>query len=307
MPSRGHLLEAVARSLADPIFVIDYNGCYVDVIGGSARGDYDSSHYLLGRYMHDVLPPEVADRFLALVREAIDRNCVKTTEFPLSSSDCDGNTQDGPSGVQWFEGRISPIQHERASMPPCVAWIVVNITRRKQLEERLKTLAETDELTGLYNRRVFLQRAAEELARGHRYGQPLHLALIDLDHFKLINDQFGHPVGDALLKHVSCQLQMQLRESDLLARIGGEEFAILLPSTGAEQAVELMRRLQAQIRAYPLDLHDTLLPITFSVGITGLQPLDQDPSDLLKRVDRMLYHAKNQGRNCICGPDHDIC
>ena len=152
---------------------------------------------------------------------------------------------------------------------------------------------------------MFLRRATEELARGHRHGQPLHLALIDLDHFKLINDQFGHPVGDALLKHVSRQLQMQLRESDLLARIGGEEFAILLPGTEADQALELMRRLQGQIRAYPLELHDTLLPITFSVGITGLQPQDQDPSDLLKRVDRMLYRAKHQGRNCICGPDND--
>ena len=306
MPSRGHLLEAVARSLADPIFVIDYDGRYVDVIGGNARGDYDSSHYLLGRYMRDVLPPAVAEHFLALVREAIDHNCVKTTEFPLSSSDCDGNTQDGPTGTQWFEGRISPIQHDQPTLAPCVAWIVVNITRRKQLEERLKTLAETDELTGLYNRRVFLQRAAEELTRGHRYGQPLHLALIDLDHFKQVNDQFGHPVGDALLKHVSRQLHMQLRDSDLLARIGGEEFAVLLPSTGAEQAVELMRRLQGQIRAEPLELHEKVLPITFSVGITGLQPGDQDPSDLLKRVDRMLYRAKSQGRNCICGPDNGI-
>lgn len=300
MYSRSHLLEAVARSLADPIFIIDYDGRYLDVIGGDAEDVRQSADDLLGRSIHDVLPSEIADQFLILIRSAIDKCSVETSEFLLPANH---PGRHGAGAKQWFEGRISPINCEQQSLPICVAWTIADITRRKQLEQRLRSQAETDELTGLYNRRVFLQRTTEELARGHRYGRELHLALIDLDHFKHINDQFGHPVGDALLKHVSRILEQELRQSDLLARIGGEEFAILLPDTNAEHALDLMRRLQSQIRAFPLELNDTLLPITFSVGITGLCDQDQDPSDLLTRVDKMLYRAKNLGRNRICGPE----
>lgn len=303
MPQRSHLLEAVARSLADPIFVIDYDGRYIDVIGGSARDNYDSGHYLLGRTMHEVLPPAVADSFLALVRDAIDSNNVRTTEFPLSSADCDGNSQDGPQGQQWFEGRISPIASDQPELKRCVAWIVVNITRRKQLEVKLQTMADTDALTGLPNRRVFMQRCGEEIGRARRYDRPLHLVLIDLDHFKHINDQFGHAAGDAVLCHISRLLEQGLRSSDLLARIGGEEFALLLPETGAEQAVEMTYRLQTTLRQHPLKLEERRLDVTFSAGITGLLPTDRQPSDLLCRVDNLLYAAKGHGRNCVWGPE----
>lgn len=300
MYSRSHLLEAVARSLADPIFVIDYDGRYIDVIGGDAEDVRKSADNLLGRSIHEVLPVDVADKFLALIRSAIDECSVQTSEFLLPANHY---SRQSTGAMQWFEGRISPINCGQQSLPICIAWTIADITRRKQLEQRLRSQADTDELTGLFNRRLFLRRATEELARAHRYGRELHLALIDLDHFKHINDQFGHPVGDALLKHVSRILEQELRQSDLLARIGGEEFAILLPDTNGEQAIEMMRRLQSQIRAFPLELNDTLLPITFSVGITSVQHTDQEPTDLLKRVDKMLYHAKNLGRNRICGPE----
>ena len=300
MYSRSHLLEAVARSLADPIFVIDYDGRYIDVLGGDAEDVRKSADDVLGRCIHEVLPVEIADKFLALIRRAVDEGGVQTSEFLLPAN---LHSRQGAGAMQWFEGRISPISGDIGSKLPCIAWVLVNITRRKQLEQRLRTQADTDELTGLFNRRLFLRRATEELARAHRYGRELHLALIDLDHFKHINDQFGHPVGDALLKHVSRILEQALRQSDLLARIGGEEFAILLPDTNGEQAIELMRRLQSQIRAFPLELNDTMLPITFSVGITSVQHTDQEPTDLLKRVDQMLYRAKNLGRNRICGPE----
>lgn len=300
MNRRSRLLEAVARSLADPIFVIDYDGHYIDVIGGDGEDVRQSAADLLGRSIHEVLPLDVADKFLALIRSAIDECRVQTSEFLLPANH---HNRRGTSAAQWFEGRISPVNCEQQTLPICVAWTIADITRRKQLEQRLRSQADTDELTGLFNRRLFLRRTTEELARAHRYGRELHLALIDLDHFKHINDQFGHPVGDALLKHVSRILEQELRQSDLLARIGGEEFAVLLPDTNAEQALELMRRLQSQIRAFPLELHDTLLPITFSVGITSVQHTDQEPTDLLKRVDQMLYRAKNLGRNRICGPE----
>ncbi|WPL15435.1 Stalked cell differentiation-controlling protein [Thiorhodovibrio winogradskyi] len=306
-PNSDGLLVAVARSLADPIFVIDETGRYRHVLGGAARQYYDSSEYLIGRRMHEVLPREIADQFLAVIRRALADNEVQTLEYRLSSLLCDGNRRDGPSEDQWFEGRVSPIESLPDADARAVAWVVINITQRKQLEAELERLAVTDELTGMLNRRAFIETADAAIARALRFGHPLQLALMDLDHFKRINDDLGHPVGDQVLRHVSKLLKERVRSTDVLGRIGGEEFALCMPDSHPGDAQVLVNDIREILRGQPADVDlgnggRRKLPVTFSAGISSLASEDSNTIDLFIRADKCLYRAKHEGRDCVRGP-----
>ena len=166
----------------------------------------------------------------------------------------------------------------------------------------LTEVAISDPLTGLHNRRSFEVRLAEEVERTRRSQVPFTLLLVDLDHFKQVNDRFGHQVGDQALQAVAAVLTKQLRAIDLPARIGGEEFAVLLPNTPEHGALEAAERLRAAIAAQPIPHQHTPLTITASVGVAWC-PAHADTGDGLMRVaDQALYQAKRAGRNRTCSP-----
>jgi diguanylate cyclase (GGDEF)-like protein len=162
----------------------------------------------------------------------------------------------------------------------------------------LRALADTDPLTGLPNRRVLEQRLGEELDRARRYGQVLTVALVDLDHFKAINDEFGHQAGDAVLRQVATMLRRELRTNDLVARIGGEEFVLVLPETGAEGARLFVDRLLRRLSLHRFGPAEAPFWVTASVGLATF-PDDRvaDEEALLKLADENLYRAKHAGRN----------
>lgn len=176
-----------------------------------------------------------------------------------------------------------------------------DITERKQLEDELKRQAHIDVLTGLNNRRHFFELAEQELARAKRHGTPLTALMLDLDRFKLVNDTHGHQVGDMVLKKLSEVCVTTLREIDILGRIGGEEFAILLPQTTSEQALEVAERLRLAVAAaaVPLAQGDSV-HFTISLGVASLAATDATVEDLLKRADTAMYTAKNTGRYRVC-------
>lgn len=168
-----------------------------------------------------------------------------------------------------------------------------------QARARLVELARTDPLTGLANRRAFDERLAAELARARRDGSPVSLALIDLDRFKRVNDLHGHAVGDAVLREVAGRLRDVARGTDLVARLGGEELAWLLPGTGLGAAMEAAERLGARIRGAPFGRAGRQ---TASIGVAEAVPGDL-PGDLLRRADGALYRAKDGGRDaCVAAP-----
>ena len=174
-----------------------------------------------------------------------------------------------------------------------------DITGRKQLEQELLAMAHTDGLTGVHNRRHFLELAEQERLRSQRYGPPGAVLMLDVDHFKQINDHHGHATGDRALKWLADCLRDQLRAVDLLGRMGGEEFALLLPSTGLEQAREAAERLRTALRAGP-PAHPQAPPgFTVSIGITVFQPGDRSMEAPLSRADRALYRAKAEGRDRV--------
>ncbi len=187
-------------------------------------------------------------------------------------------------------------------------WTFHDITEERRLEEELRVLASTDHLTGALNRRAFQLAFRSELARCRRYGVPLSLIMLDLDHFKRVNDTYGHQAGDAVLKETSSLIRSSLRDSDIFCRFGGEEFALLLPHTGMDEAALLAERLRYAMADTPIDLGSALVPITTSVGIAALRPQTDSIDTMMRRADEALYAAKAGGRNqTVSAPQDESC
>jgi diguanylate cyclase (GGDEF)-like protein len=169
----------------------------------------------------------------------------------------------------------------------------------QQVNVQLEHLASTDSLTGAANRREFMQRAEQEIARVLRHHNPLSLLSMDLDYFKKINDKYGHQVGDEVLKSVISVCEHVLRPGDLLGRIGGEEFAILLPETDFNEALLVAERLRKAIEAHQTESNNIKVKCTVSIGAAAFDPQQDALKDLLKKADDQLYQAKNNGRNRV--------
>ena len=170
-------------------------------------------------------------------------------------------------------------------------------SRVKASRLALEQLAIRDALTGVWNRRHIDSLLAAEVERKARFGGQLSVCMVDLDHFKSINDQFGHPVGDSVLKQVAEYMQAQLRTTDQIGRFGGEEFLILLPGIALKDTVDCAQRLLHSIAALEL-LPNQPRPVTISIGISECAA-DESPARLVERADRALYAAKENGRNCL--------
>lgn len=166
---------------------------------------------------------------------------------------------------------------------------------RKRAEERLTYLAQYDQLTGLVNRTLFRDRLIQAMARSKRLQQPLGLMLLDLDRFKQVNDTMGHAVGDELLNAVARRLQDCVREVDTVARMGGDEFTIILEGLSCEQDISIIARRITESLADPFQLKDHVASIGVSIGITVYPSDDHEIDELLKHADTAMYRAKQQG------------
>ncbi|MDD3517521.1 MAG: GGDEF domain-containing protein [Chromatiales bacterium] len=170
---------------------------------------------------------------------------------------------------------------------------------KDELIAELEHLATTDPLTGVLNRRRFWELAQEEFSRARRYQRALSLLVLDIDHFKNINDTHGHPVGDQVIRTVAEFCIDTARSTDVVARLGGEEFAILLPETPLANAETVAERLRQMIGSSPIGVGDLLIPLTASIGVAELDAEDADFDALVLRTDRALYEAKGAGRDRV--------
>ena len=174
------------------------------------------------------------------------------------------------------------------------------VTHLKQVERELRRLATIDELTELANRRAFFDHGRRLLERAQRNGRPMALLLFDLDHFKQINDAFGHAAGDLVLRRVAATCRELLRSEDLVARLGGEEFAVLLHDAEAQEAERVAERLRAAITGLAIDHEGRRIGVTISLGIALPGPGCETLEACLAAADRALYRAKRSGRNRLC-------
>lgn len=298
MTDHFDLLLDMLSALPDPVFVLTESGGYAALIGGKDRQHYHNGEHLVDFSLYDVLPSAKADWFLEQINITLAQNQLRVVEYGLCGSDVDGlDTGLGPEGEIWFEGRIQPlsmlIKNERA-----VVWVACNITRRHQLEAKLQHLSETDELTGAYNRRKLLNGLSLSLDTYKTQQTPAVMVLMDVDYFKSINDTFGHLDGDKVLRGIASHARKNLREGDLFARFGGEEFALLLPNTVLAEAEIIVERLRESIAQSSFLLGENL-KVTVSMGLSIIEPQDQAIESILHRADSALYKAKHNGRNCF--------
>lgn len=180
--------------------------------------------------------------------------------------------------------------------------MIEDITNRKEIEKELEKLATTDPLTGAKNRRSFLHLLEQELSRFQRYQKPFGLLILDIDYFKVINDTYGHDTGDQVLKNLVSESMSVLRDSDIFARWGGEEFIILLPESDVHKAFTVAEKLRSKLSKVALSSNNED-PVTYTVSI-GLRVVNKAEKDvqvneIIREADEALYTAKRRGRNRV--------
>ncbi len=212
--------------------------------------------------------------------------------------------------LYWENAIISPVRDATGQITHYVA-VKEDITARKKAEETLRIYTDQleclqaqlreqairDSLTGAFNRRYLVETLQRELARSGRDGYAVSLLMIDIDHFKGINDTYGHMSGDQALQYLVNFLSERIRKSDVLCRYGGEEFVILLPTTTASDALHRAEIWRKELQSSPIEISGTAIPLTVSIGIAATDEPDISGDELLSRADRALYMAKQTGRN----------
>jgi diguanylate cyclase (GGDEF)-like protein len=287
---------SILDALSSHICVIDNDGVIVAV--NRAWQDFTeenppvSTHAGVGAQYLDVCrsasgpDSEDAAKFALGVQSVLQG---KAASFEMEYS-CHSPTQN-----RWFSGDVTPLENERGG----AVISHTTITDRKLLELELARLAEMDSLTGLPNRRYFLETASMEVERVRRFGTAASLVMIDLDHFKAVNDTYGHPVGDEALRCLTQVCEKLLRQIDVIARIGGEEFAVMLPGTDEAGAVSVAEKLRHAVCETPVKSGQNQFNITASFGAAEVRASDTGIDECLARADSALYAAKHAGRNRV--------
>jgi len=236
-----------------------------------------------------LMDEEDSERILAEVQAALDNDESFSLEYGLTR-------QDGSRIWVWERGR--GVEEEDGTV--VLEGIVLDISDRKTLENELEEMATRDPLTGLFNRREMSRLLEEELDRARRYQRPMAVLWVDFDHFKDVNDTFGHSAGDSVLRSISRLLLGSVRSVDAIGRFGGEEFVIVLPEMDLEEARDTAERLRCKVAEKPQPLgNGQEVPLTISVGVAVYPDHGQTASTLCAAADKAMYLAKQRGRNCV--------
>jgi diguanylate cyclase (GGDEF)-like protein/PAS domain S-box-containing protein len=275
-------LRALFAAMTDVVMVLDRHGRWLKVAPTSPSSVFPRgpSESLIGMTLHEVLPAEVADTLLEQIRHALDTRKTVNVEYSLSIDE----------QVDWFSGVISPIENQQ------VVLVAHEITDRKNYEDQLVYRTLHDVLTGLPNRKLFMDRLALAFERAKRYpGRTFAVLFLDLDDFKAINDSLGHASGDALLVEVAQRLRHCLRAIDTVARFGGDEFAILVDDVkDTGEAIHVAGRIQQELRD-PVQLAGREVPASASIGIAFNGDGHGHPEEVLRDADAAMYRAKAAG------------
>jgi len=277
----------VVESANEGILVIQQEQCkFINDYGLRLFGA--SWDRMLSRPILEFIHPDDRDMILKRIRRRLAGGLVDDV--------VEHRIIDAKGGMKWVETRDVPAIWE--GQPAMIAF-VTDITARKQMEENLIALATTDSLTGADNRYRFLEKAEMELRRCRRYQGQMAVLMLDLDHFKRINDTFGHHVGDRVLQAAVRVCRGILRATDIFGRVGGEEFAAILVETDGDEAAAVAERLRAGLAALTVNSEQGPVRFTVSIGLASLEKEDASFEAVLRRADRALYQAKEAGRNRV--------
>jgi len=284
-----HLLDAVLDNIDSYIYMKDSKRVFKYVNNKVAELFNQATENIIGKKDTEILPVETAEHFHNSDKAVFDTG--KKITIEESSEDENGD-------IRHFISTKIPFQQE-GELPALIGFST-DVTELYNLKEEFKKQANTEPLTKLFNRRYFLDHAEREFNRAKRHSSDLALMSIDIDYFKKINDEFGHPAGDKVLIKVSNSLKSYIRTEDILARIGGEEFSILLPETSLKAAREVAERIRhGQSKMILTGEWRGEINVTLSIGIATFEVNDNKFEQLFSRADKALYLAKNAGRNNV--------
>ena len=287
------LFRAIVENVGDLVAVLDAEGRRV-YNSPSYRPLFREKDIRQGSNSFREIHPDDRERIKEIFRRTIATGIGECAEFRFVLKDGSiRHMESDGRAIRSADGKVSKV-------------VVVSrdITELKQLEAELREMAATDILTGLPNRRHFLTQLEQELARVRRVEpHAASVLMLDVDYFKLVNDTFGHATGDDALRHLGVLMQKELRKIDTLGRIGGEEFAVILPGADLAAAEVFAERLRQKVAEIPAMHENTAIPLTISVGVTEMKASDKSADDVLARADRALYHAKECGRNKVTVED----
>lgn len=289
--SRAHL-QLIYDTSGVAIFLVDLTGRIthanqsMEEMFGCSREDLIGSEYIA--HIHPNERETGRQKMLALLGSNIDRVDLERLYWRKDGSEFWGNLR-GQRMLDEYGRSVG------------LVGVILNVDERRKLQAELEQQAHTDALTGVPNRRYFLELAEQEFTRSQRYARPLSVLMIDVDHFKRVNDSHGHATGDLVLNQLTGVCASRLRQADVIGRMGGEEFAVILPETDVIQARETAERLRVAVEATPIPLPQGLpLQFTISIGVASLDTTTPNLDTLLSRADEALYAAKHQGRNRVC-------
>ena len=296
--------HALLDAIPDLMFVLNREGVFLDYHAPKSQLLYAAPESYLGKNMRDFLPPQIAEPYTSILDQLVVGGESQFFEYALDLAD----------GQHYFEAHIVAYQADH------ILIVVRDISAHKQVEEELRQakasleqanrelqialireqeLAHTDVLTGVSNRRYLFELAEDRVAVALRYQQPLAVMMFDIDHFKKVNDTFGHAIGDQMLKRVTQIACAELRGTDVIGRYGGEEFIILLPMTNSEHACLLAERIRARVAALRIPTEKGDATVTLSIGIVELSHASVSVEDIFRRADNTMYTAKQAGRNRV--------
>lgn len=293
LKEREQLFSALLASVNSVLWAFDWQAqrmvyvspAYERIFGRSAAlvlADYNE--------WRNCIYPDDLDYAQSTLQEVLERGAIEQREYRILRADGE---------VRWLSDKCFVSQHSDAGLPLMIVGIAEDITDKKHLETELHRLATTDVLTQSSNRRYFFDSAEQAFRDCKATSTPLAFLLLDVDDFKKINDVYGHQVGDVVLQRIAQSGAGALRRGDLFGRIGGEEFAVLLPGCDENMARQIGERLQREVQRLRFNEAEHFFSVTISQGLTLLQPDDQNLSALYSRSDAALYQAKRTGKDRI--------
>ncbi|ALR14814.1 sensor domain-containing diguanylate cyclase [Vibrio natriegens] len=290
--------QDVLSGMPDPTFILSEDGLYIDVFGGIDRNAYHDGSSLIGETLHSVLEKEQADWFIKQINRCLTEDSIITIEYKMSADNVQGiDPTTGPNGLLYYEGKVCPLgityQGRRV-----VLILTRNISNRHQVETILRHQSQIDALTNIYNRRVFFEKVSEEITKCEAQSYQAALLFFDLDFFKSINDERGHDAGDYVLETLAELVSSLLTKDETFSRVGGEEFAIILPDVSLSSATEIGEEIRSNIEKNQFEFEDVQIPVTVSVGVVNIIGYESTKR-LYARADKALYAAKRNGRNCV--------
>ncbi|MDQ0126910.1 diguanylate cyclase (GGDEF)-like protein/PAS domain S-box-containing protein [Pseudomonas lini] len=293
LSEREQLLSALLTSVNAVLWAFNWETRQILYVSPAYERIFGRSTDLLladyNQWRDSIYPDDLAyaERSMA---EVLSSGAVEDREYRIIAAD---------GQVHWLSDKCFINRLAEPGQPMIIVGIAEDITAKKHLETELQRLATTDGLTQSSNRRHFFDCAHREFEQARKQGEPLAFLLLDIDDFKVINDSYGHQVGDSVLRRIAESGRGSLRRADVFGRIGGEEFAAVFPGCAPDMALQVAERLQREIQRLRFCHDDQTFGITISQGLTSLTAEDENIDALFARADAAMYEAKRQGKNRI--------